>query len=409
MGVRTTGSISNNFVYLTRGWVVADGDYTFTNNTWGTGVNSNVYDIAIIAGTGSHTTRIFLHWQQPIMAHLSKISGLARPHFQLYMLMVVLYQVVRYRSSPKKTIADGITRVVAGGTVNVAAGTYVEQVVIAKPLTLNGAGAATIIQSPASLTASFTTSAVNKPVVYIHDADNVTIQNLIVDGASLGNANYRFYGVAFYNAGGTIQNTTVKNIQDNPFSGSQHGNAIYAWDDVVPVHTINVLNNIVFDYQKNGITMNGSHLIAHVEGNTVTGKGTTAVTAQNGIQFGYGASGTLKNNTVTGNSFHLDGSTWDWGAAGILLTTSGSVTLEGGNTMSGNSQNLYIDSPTGPIALGAETFGALTGPLTKSYDVINSSTYGIDLSQSTFDGVNFSTATPAQILPFAGPHLGRHR
>ena len=44
----TTGTVSNNFVYNTKGWVVENGDLTFTGNTWGTGSQANVFDIAII-------------------------------------------------------------------------------------------------------------------------------------------------------------------------------------------------------------------------------------------------------------------------------------------------------------------------------------------------------------------------
>ena len=44
----TTGTISNNLTKGTKGWVVEQGDMTFTGNTWGTGVDANVFDIAIL-------------------------------------------------------------------------------------------------------------------------------------------------------------------------------------------------------------------------------------------------------------------------------------------------------------------------------------------------------------------------
>jgi hypothetical protein len=51
------------------------------------------------------------------------------------------------------TIQAGVNTVAAGGSVNIAAGTYTEQVAITKNLTLTGAGAAgTTIQAPSSLT-----------------------------------------------------------------------------------------------------------------------------------------------------------------------------------------------------------------------------------------------------------------
>ena len=112
-------------------------------------------------------------------------------------------------SQAKKTIQAAVNQVSAGGTVHVAAGTYVEQVDIGKQLTLDGAGAgSTIIQSPAVLATKFTTSAANKPVVYVH-ASGGTISHLTVDGNGVGNANYRFEGIAFYNAGGTVANSAI--------------------------------------------------------------------------------------------------------------------------------------------------------------------------------------------------------
>jgi hypothetical protein len=114
---------------------------------------------------------------------------------------------------PCATIQRAVNVACTGGTVHVAAGTYAEQVEISKPLTLSGTGGP-IIQSPVSLPLSFTTSAVNKPVVYVHGVDNVTIEGLTVDGLGRGNANYRFVGIAYSNAGGHVTNVEIKNIED---------------------------------------------------------------------------------------------------------------------------------------------------------------------------------------------------
>ncbi len=72
---------------------------------------------------------------------------------------------------PFLTIQKGLDTVSTGGTVNVAAGTYVEQVEIVKDLTLKGAGTTTVLQSPATLTKSFSVAGGpnNYPVVYVHD------------------------------------------------------------------------------------------------------------------------------------------------------------------------------------------------------------------------------------------------
>ena len=79
----------------------------------------------------------------------------------------------------------------------------------------------------------------------------------------------------------------------------------------------------------------------------------------------------MSGNTVTGNSFHLAGSDWDWGAAGLLLYQSGAVTMSGGNAVSGNDNNLYATKTTAPLILGAESFGPSTAPLGSGYDIVN--------------------------------------
>jgi hypothetical protein len=74
------------------------------------------------------------------------------------------------------TIQAGVNAVGAGGSVNVAAGAYTEQVTIARNLTLNGAGAAGMtIQAPASLTSG--------DEISIAGGDVVALSGFTVEGA----------------------------------------------------------------------------------------------------------------------------------------------------------------------------------------------------------------------------------
>jgi len=50
----TTGNVTNNFVYNTKGWVLENGDLTFSGNTWGTSTQANVFDIAIIPSVAAN-------------------------------------------------------------------------------------------------------------------------------------------------------------------------------------------------------------------------------------------------------------------------------------------------------------------------------------------------------------------
>jgi hypothetical protein len=82
-----------------------------------------------------------------------------------------------------------------------------------------------VVKSPASLALDFTTSPYqNKPVIYVHDADGVTLRGLTVDGDGQGNSNNRFVGIAYHNAGGMIlrgPGAATRQNQSNQ-SGGKH-------------------------------------------------------------------------------------------------------------------------------------------------------------------------------------------
>jgi parallel beta-helix repeat protein len=242
-----------------------------------------------------------------------------------------------------------------GDRVQVLAGIYEEQLDIAKALTLDGNGAgSTVIQSPATLTKYFTTSANNYPIVYVHGADGVVVKELTVDGLGRGNANPRFYGVAYYNAGGTIQDCEVKGVRNSPIDGAQHGVGIYAYTDVATARVLNVTGCTVYDYQKNAMALNGAYLTAHVDGCHVTGYGPASFIAQNGIQLGYGATGTVGTtspNIVAGHSYTPAG----WAASGILIyQTTGNVQVKN-NTVSQNSAGIYCQDTSATVESNAVT------------------------------------------------------
>src|SRR5437588_9945138 len=68
------------------------------------------------------------------------------------------------------------------------------------------------------------------------------------------------------------------------------------------VRTVLIDNNVVRDYQKNGITANGD-VAATITNNSVQGAGRVDYIAQNGIQFGSGATGQVSGNSMTDNVY----------------------------------------------------------------------------------------------------------
>jgi cytoskeletal protein CcmA (bactofilin family) len=247
-------------------------------------------------------------------------------------------------------IQDGVDAAAADGTVNVAAGTYVEQVVIDKNLSLLGAGSGTVVEAPDVLGHSVDNGygTQHKAIISVEGGADVNISDLTVDGLGKGNANYAFDGIGFFNAGGTVDNVHVTGIRDGgvggTLSGNQDGVGVVGYNTNGTARTITLENSTIDDFQKTGAAFDGGNLTVNVTDNTVTGAGSTGVTAQNGIQF-YGiagtgngtVTGTIAGNTVTGVSY---APVSNWSSTGILLINADGTTVAN-NTVTGEGTGDY--------------------------------------------------------------------
>lgn len=118
-----------------------------------------------------------------------------------------------------------------------------------------------------------------------------------VSGAEIFGANY--YGIVANGGALDVTNSTIRNIGEVPFNGAQHGNAVVYLNGA----TGTISGNTVSDYQKNGLTVRDAGTAVVILDNVVTGEGPVAYIAQNGVQISFGASATLKGNTVSGNDY----------------------------------------------------------------------------------------------------------
>ena len=143
----------------------------------------------------------------------------------------------------------------------------------------------------------------------------------------MSGANY--YGVLVNKASVNVKNSTVHNIGETPFDGMQRGNAI----SYLNGSTGTVSGTTVKHYQKNGITISGKNAdnqdtrqptSVSVLSNTVTGEGEVSYIAQNGIQISFGATATVRDNTVTGNNYAPS----DTEASGLLLYQAKAVEVQ---------------------------------------------------------------------------------
>ena len=236
----------------------------------------------------------------------------------------------------------------AGHTIEVHPGTYVEQLhVTIENLTIRGVGTdPVVIQSPDVLPLSFATAATNRPIVFVEGVSNFTLTDVTVDGNHLGNANNGFEGIAFWNAGGTLEDVNVINITDNPFSGTQHGYGIFAYNNTPSVdYTINLNRVLVDEAQKCGIYLNGrpenKNLTVNLDYVTINGHGPTGTIAQNGLMV-WNCSGTIDNCNASG--FYYTGTYWT--AVGLIVSNCEDMALTG-NTVTDCLTAIYTISSTG--------------------------------------------------------------
>jgi hypothetical protein len=178
--------------------------------------------------------------------------------------------------------------------------------------------------------------------VVMNGGASANVQNVTVTASGLQNAcdngDNRLRGILFQGASGSILDNNVTANQGP--SGCQEGNAIEVrnepFDDTGSDKAVTISGNHVSSYIKNGITANGS-VVATITNNVVTGYGPLGVpySAQNGIQVGFGATGTVRGNTITGNDY----TPASWQACGLLLFQADGVKVSN-NSISNNEKDM---------------------------------------------------------------------
>ena len=227
-----------------------------------------------------------------------------------------------------KTIQQGATAVGAGGTVNVAVGTYLESnIAIPRAMTIVGASRAGVIVGPA-IADGHLDSSWGAPYSYgfLLRSVGVTIRNLTIDGnanGALGGDHHFRAGVMTDHAAGVIfDNITVQ--------------------DVTVLHTY-----------RRGIQIFSNSVVRQSVGDIVTGNTITDVTLGPGITC-FDCDGEISHNTISGIP---DGS----GIEGVQWSASGGFLLDiHENTISGVYTGLQLVVPRAGTSVVGNTL-TLTG------------------------------------------------
>jgi nitrous oxidase accessory protein NosD len=200
------------------------------------------------------------------------------------------------------TIQAAVNAASPGTIIRICAGTYPEQVRITKPISLHGENG--VVIQPNNVTANATGTASGQAIaaiILVQDVTGVDIRDVVVDGTNSGIMECApdLIGVLYQNASGEVRRVAVRNVKLSvTLNGCQSGSAILVQSGGGGTSVVDIEDSSIHDYQKNGITANEVGSQVRIEGNVVTGVGATTGAAQNGIQIGFGAEGSITRNSV---------------------------------------------------------------------------------------------------------------
>ena len=276
------------------------------------------------------------------------------------------------------TIQAAITAAVSDDTINVAAGTYAESILIDKPLTLDGGtGTKPVISglAPANY------------IVKVEGTSDVTLNNLEINGGgTVAGANTFFYGV-WVNGSGTegspveIKNSTVKNIWNaSPKAAIDVDSTSYT-----------LINNVdISGFQKRGVRFTNSS--GKVFDGDITGEsvdGTTRV--QNLINLWGGSSVEIYNNAL--HDAKSSGGTPTWDSPAIFISSFGGNGASHANIHNNEIYNGDTGVVVGSVyaATSDDPSGELNTDISDA-DIINNYFHNLNW------GINFEKETGSAVV-----------
>ncbi len=317
----TVGTVSDNNVDATKGWVVIGATITFTGNTWGT----NAVDIYLGDGT-------------PFGAPYDPLSAMSTANDSANIedgrTGVNPYRVTNTtKGTAYTTIQAAIDAADAGDVIDVAAGTYAEAVTIDKAVTLQGAGNE----------ATDTVVTVNSGIGINITASNVIVKSLRATG---GNS-----GINVADAANDVEVNTVT------CTGNTYGLLVQNVDNL-HVTDCNLISNTSsgakFRGQTDGLQISGGHFdnnthgIYHADqpiGHAIQNATIDGATFSNNTGKGIYTE-QMRDTTITNVTIDSSGTGTVWGAgidinlklddySGIVISNSTISNCGGGDSTNG--------------------------------------------------------------------------
>ncbi|MBC8076471.1 MAG: right-handed parallel beta-helix repeat-containing protein, partial [Chloroflexales bacterium] len=212
--------------------------------------------------------------------------------------------------------------------VVVCNGTYTEQVMVERSLTLEGRSGA-LIQAPAALSGS-------NSIVGFSGVQQSRLKGFTISGASTADPNL-FTGVRVVgDAQVSISHNRIRDIRGVALSSTQ-GIGIY-----VDAARADITDNTIERYGTEGIYVTSGGAFAMIDDNTIRGHESPELNnGQIGINIREGAQGDVEDNRITGNKH-------DNGGTGIVVDQTGNVSLRD-NTVTNNGRGIVLGDETGNI------------------------------------------------------------
>jgi hypothetical protein len=359
-----TGTITNNSTSTTKGWVIlSTTSLIFSGNTWG----ENVIDIAITAGASNNypdATVVAMSDNNNDAVVENQFGGIKR------LSDAYVIPVANGRSgddgskwNPYTSVQNGLDRIVSGGTVHVANGTYTEA------LQLNVVGTKLVGASRGGVVIKPTSNAYGQGLTS-EGVNDITIRNLTIQASAApftGNAAIKIHNVN----GLTIDNVSVLG------AGKTLATAKTTGIDLNGVSNVVISNVTVQDFYKNGISITNRQLATEIASANINLSGVT-----------------LNNNGWAGLTFYLrNASNADITNVTIsgLAASGNGVAVQFGDP--GDTKGVY--GPGGAtVSLGAAQLALAGGPLYIANNVVSD----VDARSVVFDGKMSENMTDAEVV-----------
>lgn len=266
------------------------------------------------------------------------------------------------------TITAAINAALPGDTIQICPALYPEQLLITKPLTLEGIsqqGVGRVLIQPTAFTDTVLPAPVGDlgfmAVISVVNTTGVSIVNLAIDASNnaVAGCTPGLAGIHFYNASGRVEEDAISGTRLGTQTSCSalfpgNGSGVQADQNDTNSYQITVLNTSIHDYGRNGVLVIGAGETAYISSNSIQGIGPSTGVNQFGIFLANGAIGEVTANTITQGNCGSIASTacLNQRSEGVVLRSVGNEVTIQANVINNVQYGIFVNGATTPIVTG---------------------------------------------------------